>query len=121
MPRLEVLALMLSRYEFKTTTASLVRTPEDPRMWMVSRIDTDEADRGKGQASILLKGICSEADAEEIGLIGFVAADDGLEEKALLDWYGRNGFQLVWESDDLIAMFRAPRMASKPVEAPSLG
>lgn len=70
----------------------------------ITSVYTPEADRGKGEASALLKQVCEEADRAGIVLILIPKPfDAGLDELQLIAWYARHGFTQIQNNPTLMA------------------
>jgi predicted GNAT family acetyltransferase len=88
----------------------------------VSHVHTPAADRGNGQASLLLQKVCAEADrARKVLLVLPKPYDDGpLDQAALIEWYSAFGFDLI-QTQPVALMARppgaAPRVKAKPLAA----
>jgi hypothetical protein len=64
-------------------------------------------DKGKGHATELLEGICTEADVNAMTLMLMVRAyGDGMSELSLCQWYGKHGFFIA--GSEPCIMLRAP-------------
>lgn len=63
-----------------------------PNHYLITRINTPKAFRGKGLASQLLKEITEEADTERATLEIHPMSSGALSKKQLLSWYRRYGF-----------------------------
>lgn len=63
---------------------------------VLCRIETQADHRGRGQASALLALLKDICDRHSVTLLAQATAydDSGLDQKALLDWYERKGFEI---------------------------
>lgn len=63
---------------------------------VLCRIETVSGHRGEGQANQLLSLLKSISDRYHVTLLGQATAydDQGLGQRALLDWYARRGFEI---------------------------
>ncbi len=82
------------RYRRHGHTRAALETESD--YLVLCRIDTPQAHRGQGGASGLIELLKEICDRYHVTLLGQALAYDGggLPQDALLDWYGRHGFEI---------------------------
>lgn len=83
-----------------TALAVLDCCPYGEKGVIITRINVPTPYRGRGYASMLLREVCRDADAEGINLfLEIVPSNDGtgtgLDYAALEGWYRRHGFRPV--------------------------
>ncbi len=63
---------------------------------VLCRIETETDHRGQGEATALLERLKSICDRYHVTLLAQATAydDTGLDQRALLDWYQRRGFEI---------------------------
>lgn len=66
-----------------------------PGTMTITRINVPAESRGKGLGSMLLKQICTDADAEGVGLSLEIVPSGPLDYQDLYRWYGRYGFEWI--------------------------
>lgn len=82
------------------------------RMRELSALTVDQAQRGTGCATALLKSVCADADKAGVLLLVVVEpfGDAPLSVEQLRDWYARHGFKVIQEAPAVVMARAAQRV-----------
>jgi len=73
--------------------ADLVKPVRSSQNWTITRINVPWKFRGRGEGSILLDRILTDADTEQVTLQLLVSSSGDLDDQELEAWYTRRGFE----------------------------
>lgn len=96
--------IVRTEFDFRPAIADLSWAGEF-NAWLIHRINVPSPARGKGYGRAVLRDICADADAEGVPLILAPESSGGLEQKELVAWYRRHGFE--WTRSGMI-LYREP-------------
>lgn len=82
------------RYRNLGNTRAALETESD--YLVLCRIETPPAERGRGDASLVIELLKSICDRYHVTLLGQATAydEDGMSQQSLLEWYERHGFEI---------------------------